>query len=125
MLLSTLGRNCLPDERPADALLDLGLMPERDFALELALRSGRPFMGLRDFTPDPELFVYLPFEVALAERVCPLGLEGDVFAIAGAFLDPDLSSVEQSYPHLTPELVAIAPRGELLSAVARARGTSA
>ena len=115
-ILESLARRARPGERPEELLFDLGLLDERDMALELAARSGRPFAGLRDFVPDPRLFVYLPVPIALRERVCPLVLIGDSLKIASAFLDPDLSYLERRFPNLTVELT-IAPRSEILEAL--------
>ena len=115
-ILESLARRARPGERPEELLFDLGLLDERDVALELSARSGRPFAGLRDFVPDPRLFVYLPVPIAMRERVCPLVLIGDSLKIASAFLDPDLSYLERRFPNLSVELT-IAPRSEILEAL--------
>ena len=117
-VLESLARRARPGERPEELLFDLGLLEEHDFALEIASRAQRPFAGLRDFVPDPRLFVYLPVPIAIRERVCPLVLIGDSLKLASAFLDPDLSYLERRFPNLTVEL-GIAPRSEILEALNR------
>jgi len=117
-LLRALQSNARPGERPEELLIDLGLVTDRDFALELALASGRPLCGLRGFVPDERLFLYLPISVAVRERVCPIVMIGDSLKVASAFLDPDLSRVESRFPKLALELV-LAPRGEILEALRR------
>src|SRR3712207_1586977 len=73
-LLGALAPRARPGERAEDVLIDLGMVDDRDFALQLALRSGRSMVGLRKFTPDERLFLYLPVAIAQRERVCPLVL---------------------------------------------------
>jgi len=117
-VLESLARRARPGERPEELLFDLGLLDEHAFALEIASRAGRPFAGLRDFVPDPRLFVYLPVPIAVRERVCPLVLIGDSLKLASVFLDPELSYLERRFPSLTVEL-GIAARGEVLEALNR------
>ncbi|MGH3003288.1 MAG: hypothetical protein ACRDM1_11615 [Gaiellaceae bacterium] len=107
-----------PGERPEDVLLDLRLADDRDLALALALRSGRPFEGLRDFAPDHRLFLYVPLHVAQRERIVPLVMIGDRLKIATVYLDPDLDFVRSRFPSLGIDLV-LAPRGEVLEALQR------
>lgn len=116
VLADLLVRRSRPGERPEEVLLDLGLLDEGDLALELAFRSGHSFEGLRGFRPDPSLFLYLPFATALAERVCPLELRGDLLRVASAYLDPDLELLHSRFPNLEFELV-VAPRSEILEAI--------
>lgn len=108
--------------RAEERLLDLGLVDERDLALELAACSGRPFNGLRGFRPDAALFLYVPVALALQERVCPLLLVGDSLKIASAYLDPDLTSVRARFPHLELDLV-LAVRSEILAALRAVSGS--
>lgn len=108
--------------RAEERLLDLGLVDERDLALELAASSGRPFNGLRGFRPDPALFLYVPLALALQERVCPLLLVGDSLKIGSAYLDPDLSSVRARFPNLELDLV-VAVRSEILAALRAVSGS--
>jgi hypothetical protein len=115
-LLHLLEGRARPGERPEELLLDLGLVAERDFALEIAVRGRRQFVGLRGFIPDPKLFLYLPVSTAMAQRVCPLLLIGDSLKIASAYLDPDLRSVEMRFPKLELDVV-ISPRSEVLEAL--------
>jgi hypothetical protein len=107
-----------PGERAEDVLLDLRLVDDRDLALSLALRSGRPFQGLRGFEPDHRLFLHLPLHLAQRERVAPLVLVGNSLTIASAYLDPDLSPVRERFPNLRLELV-VSPRVEVLEALQR------
>ncbi len=117
-ILESLARRARPGERPEELLFDLALLDEYDFALEVASRAGRPFTGLRDFVPDPRLFVYLPLPIATRERVCPLVLIGDSLKLASAFLEPDLAYVERRFPNLGVD-ITIAPRSEILEALNR------
>lgn len=117
-IVESLARRARPGERPEELLFDLGLLDEHDFALEIASRAGRPYAGLRDFAPDPRLFVYLPVPIAIRERVCPLVLIGDSLKLASAFIDPDLSYLERRFPTLAVDL-GIAPRSEILEALHR------
>src|SRR4051794_37972059 len=87
-------------ERPEQRLLELGVLSDRDLALEVSMRSGYPFVALRGVEPDPKLFLYLPLELAEQEVVFPLILVGDTLTVAAAFLDPDLSLVTWRFPNL-------------------------
>lgn len=107
-----------PGERAEDVLVDLNLVDDHALALALALRSGRPYRGLRELAPDHRLFLYVPLHLAQRERVCPLGLEDDRLTIASAYLDPELAQVSERFPSLELELV-VAPRSEVLEALQR------
>lgn len=115
-ILGVLERSARPGERPEEALLDRGLVDDREFALELAARSGLEYAGLRGFIPDPRLFLYVPVATAVAQRVCPLVLVDDSLKLATVYLDPDLLAVRTRFPNLDLDLV-IAPRDELLDAL--------
>lgn len=115
-VLEVLQRQGRPGERGEDVLLDRGLLDERELAVELALRSGRQFVGLRGFLPDARLFLYVPLATAVAQRVCPLVLVGDSLKVASAYLDPDLDGVRERFPQLDVELV-VATRGDVLAAL--------
>jgi hypothetical protein len=115
-LLASLAHPVRPGERPEELLLDLGVLDERVFAVELARRSGREFVGLRGFLPDERLFLYVPLAHALVERICPLVLVGSSLKLASAYLDPDLERLERSFPNLRIELV-VAPRRDILEAL--------
>ena len=117
-ILDSLARRARPGERVEELLFDLGLLDENAFALEIASAGSRPYAGLRDFVPDPRLFVYLPVPIAVRERVCPLVLVGDSLKLASTFLDPDLGHLERRFPNLSTDL-AIAPRSEILEALNR------
>src|SRR4051812_18763080 len=116
-LLGALLPRTRPGERAEEVLLDLGIVSDRDFALELSLRADVSMVGLRGFAPDEKLFLSLPVSMAQRERICPLVLVGDSLKIASAYLDPDLSYVRGRFPHLELELV-VAARGEILAALA-------
>ena len=118
-LRAALAGRARPGERPEETLFDLGLLSSRDFALELAARSGLPFLGLRGFLVDERLLLYVPHALALAERVCPIVMVGDSLKVATAYLEPDLDSVRSRFPHLDIELV-VAPRDEILEALSDA-----
>lgn len=105
-----------PGERAEDVLLDLKLADDRTLALTLAMRSGRRFEGLRGFEADARLFLYLPLALARRERVLPIVLVGDALMVASAYLDPDLSYLDERFPRLRLELV-VAPRSEILEAL--------
>lgn len=107
-----------PGERPEDVLLDLKLVDDHALALALAVRSGRPYRGLRGLCPDHRLFLHVPLHVAQRERVLPLELTSERLLLAAAYLDPDLSSVAERFPSLQLELV-VAPRVEVLAALQR------
>jgi len=107
-----------PGERAEDVLLDLKLVDDHALALALSLRSGRPFRGLRDVSPDHRLFFYLPLHVAQRERVCPLRLDDGRLTVASAYLDPDLSPVRERFPSFELDLV-VSPRAEVLEALRR------
>jgi hypothetical protein len=116
-LLGALGPRTRPGERAEEVLLDLGIVSDRDFALELSVRAGLQMVGLRGFVPDEKLFLYVPVTLAQRERVVPLVLVGDSLKLATAYLDPDLSYVRGRFPHLELELV-VAARSEILTALA-------
>jgi Type II secretion system (T2SS), protein E, N-terminal domain len=115
-ILDVLERRARPGERAEETLLDLGLVGDRDFALQLAFLSRLPYEGLRGFIPDPKLFLYVPVATAMVQRVCPLVLVDDSLKLASAYLDPDLLAVRTRFPNLDLSLV-IAPRNELLEAL--------
>ena len=56
-LLAALSVRARPGERPQELLFDLGLLSSRDFALELAVRSGTPYLGLRGFLSTNDLLL--------------------------------------------------------------------
>jgi hypothetical protein len=115
-IVKALARSARPGERAEEKLIDLGVVDERELALELAAGSGRPFTGLRGFVPDPALFLYIPVATAVQERVCPLVLVGDSLKVASAYLDPDLVAVRTRFPNLELDLV-VGMRSEILAAL--------
>ena len=117
-VFESLARRARPGERSEELLLDLGLLEEESFGLELAAQFGVPFTGLRGFDPDVRLFAYLPLPVAMRERLCPLILIGDALKLASAYVDPDLSYLARRFPSLQVDLT-MAPRSEILAALNR------
>jgi hypothetical protein len=105
-----------PDATPPD--LAAVERPERDRALEIALEANRPFTGLRDFTPDPKLFRYLPATLARSQQLVPLLLVGDSLKIASSIPNPDLSLLQRRFPALSVDIV-IAPATEIAAALER------
>lgn len=87
-------------------------------ALAVALAAGIEFTGLRDFTPDPRLFAYVPATLASRECVVPVILVGDTLKVASARADPDLSLVRSRFPYVTLDIVA-APASEIEAALRR------
>lgn len=92
-----------------------------DAALRIAVDAGLPYTGLRDFVPDPRLWRYVPLAHAVAHRVVPVSLSGDVLNLAASTPDPDLSPLSQRFPKLQLAL-HIAPEHEILAALTRAQG---
>jgi hypothetical protein len=90
-------------------------------ALALAMRSGLPFTGLRDFRCDPRLFHYAPLPLALAQRVVPIVIVGDTLKLASASPHPDISLLKQRFPYLAVDIV-IAPGREIDAVLERAQG---
>jgi hypothetical protein len=93
-------------------------------ALASALDKGMDYTGLRDFTPDPKLFHYLPPALAAREQVVPVILVGDTLKIASARPDPDLSLVRTRFPYLQLAIV-MAPITAIEQALQRLPGAPA
>jgi hypothetical protein len=91
-------------------------------ALDVALRHGLPYTGLRDFEPDPRLFHYVPLPFAVQHRVLPLLIVGDTLKVAAASPDPDLSLLKTRFPYLAVDIV-IAPGPEIDRVLERAQRT--
>jgi hypothetical protein len=79
------------------------------------------YTGLRDFTPDPKLFHYLPAALAAREQVVHVILVGDTLKVASATPDPDLSLVRTRFPYLELAIV-MAPITEIEQALQRLPG---
>jgi hypothetical protein len=92
-------------------------------ALDVALRNGLPYTGLRDFEPDSRLFHYVPLPFAVQHRVLPLLVVGDTLKVAAATPDPDLSLLKTRFPYLAVDIV-IAPGPEIDRVLERAQRTS-
>ena len=116
VLLDLIAERARPGERPEELLLDLGLVNDRDFAMELAVRSGLPFTDLRTFVPDERLFLYVPLVTAIQERVVPLVLVEDTLHVASVYAEPRLEGVRRHFPRLLVS-VEIAPRSQILAAL--------
>jgi len=71
-------------------------------ALALSLRTGLPYTGLRGFTCDPKLLLYVPMAMAVAERVVPVILVGDRLKLASAGPHPNLHLLSVRLPYLAP-----------------------
>lgn len=119
--VSALSRPLRPGERPEERLLSLGLLSDRDLALQLAERSGFDMVGLRGLELDPRLFHYVPLDVCERELIVPVAVDADRLTVATAFLDPDLGLVSERFPRLPVDLV-IAPHGEVVEALRLAAG---
>lgn len=94
---------------------------DEELALTLALQSGRPYQGLRDFVPDKRLFVYLPLPIAFAEVLIPLALTDDALVVAASTVDADVRFLRERFPRLAVVLV-VSPRKEILEALRRVGG---
>ena len=105
-----------PGERAEDVLLDLQLVDDQRLALSLACHSGIAYQGLRGFSPDARLFLYVPLAVALERRIVPLLLVGDTLTLATEHVDVDLAFLHERFPNLELALV-ISPRREILEAL--------
>ncbi len=116
VVLELLGKRARPGERPEEVLLDLGLVSDREFAMELAVRAGLPFTDLRGFVPDERLFLYVPLVAAISDRVCPLVLVDDTLHVASVYVDPRLEGLKRHFPKLEVA-IEIAPRGQILAAL--------
>lgn len=91
-------------------------------ALDVALRHGLPYTGLRDFELDTRLLHYVPLPFAVQHRVLPLLIVGDTLKVASATPDPDLSLLTTRFPYLAVDIV-IAPGPEIDRALERAQRT--
>jgi Type II secretion system (T2SS), protein E, N-terminal domain len=91
-----------------DVGLDTGLDDEAcapAHPLELALRYGMRFSGLREVELDARLLLYLPLEICERETVLPLSINEELLHVASASPDPDLETVHERFPELKIELV--------------------
>lgn len=92
-------------------------------ALDVALRHGLPYTGLREFEPDHRLFHYVPLTYALQHRLLPMLVVGDTLKLACASPDPDLSLLRTRFPYLAVDIV-IAPGPEIDRVLERAQRTA-
>jgi hypothetical protein len=92
-------------------------------ALDVALRHGLPYTGLRDFEPDARLFHYVPLPFASQHRIVPMLVVGDTLKVASATPNPDLSLLKTRFPYLGVDIV-IAPGPEIDRVLERAQRTS-
>jgi hypothetical protein len=95
-----------------------------DDALDLAFRTGLPFVGLRDHEHDPELDTIVPPAAARSARAVPLAAAADHVRLAVADPDTDLTALT---PYLAGRRVelAIAPREEVESVLGPADPSAA
>lgn len=97
------------DPTPEPAVgLDAGVDDEAcapAHALELALRYGKRFSGLRQVELDARLLLYVPLEICERETVLPLSINEELLQVATASVDPDLETVHGHFPELEIELV--------------------
>lgn len=91
-------------------------------ALDVAMRHGLPFTGLRDFELDVRLFHYVPMPFAIQHRLLPMLVVGDTLKVASAVPDPDLSLLRTRFPYLAVDIV-IAPGPEIDRVLERAQRT--
>ena len=84
---------------------DLDAASEAEHPLELALRHGRRYSGLRDVALDARLLLYVPLEVCERETVLPISVTEEVLQVATAYPDPDIDLVKARFPALEIELV--------------------
>ena len=95
-----------PTPEPAagvDAGVDDAIAPAH--SLELALRYGKRFSGLRGVQLDARLLLYVPLEICERETVLPLSIDEELLQVATASADPDLETVQANFPELEIELV--------------------
>jgi hypothetical protein len=83
-----------------------------DDALDLAFRTGLPFVGLRDHEHDPQLDTIVPPDAARSARAIPLAFADDHFRLAVADPEADLAALAPSLAGRRVEL-AIASREEV------------
>jgi hypothetical protein len=91
-------------------------------ALDVALRHGLPYTGLREFDADQRLFHYVPLQYAVQHRILPMLIVGDTLKIASATPEPDLSLLRTRFPYLAVDIV-IAPGPEIDRVLERAQRT--
>lgn len=97
--------------------------PSPQHPLELALRHGARYNGLRGVAIDRRLLLYVPLDLCEREMVVPLSVGDSVVEVAAAGPDPDLSIVRERFPQLAVELVfAPSERIAALHAELRAAG---
>jgi hypothetical protein len=92
-------------------------------ALALSLSTGLPYTGLREFTPDPKLFRYVPLGLAADQQIVPIVLVGDTLKLASASPHPDLSLLHSRFPYLTVDIV-LAPGSEIDRVLQRVQGAT-
>ena len=98
-----------PDELNAPAPSDpADEAPSLVHPLELALRHGLRYSGLRGVQVDPRLLAYVPLDICERETVLPLSVDEEALEIASASPEPDLQLVAEHVPGVRIELV-IAP----------------
>ncbi len=81
--------------------------------------AGLPYTGLREFTVDPRMLLYVPYRVAVAQRIVPMTIIANRLQLASAVPDPDLTSLRRHFPGLEID-ITIAPAAEIDSVLRRA-----
>lgn len=89
-------------------------------ALELAVESDKPYLGLRGINPDPNLLLYLPAALARGGQVAPLGLNDNVLQLASTTPDPDLATLRARFPRLVVDL-CVSAAGDIRDVLASMR----
>jgi len=79
--------------------------PAAPHPLELALRHGLRYSGLRDVAVDPRMLLYIPLETCEREMVLALSVADNALEVATAYHDPDLTLIAERFPALSVELV--------------------
>ncbi len=62
-------------ERLGDVLLRLGFVTDEELAMVIAEQAGKPFIDLKNITPEPSALKSIPLNLAKQKSVLPLSLE--------------------------------------------------
>lgn len=92
------------DDATRDLDAERGAEPA-EHPLELALRHGLRYSGLRDVALDARLLLYVPLELCEREAVLPMSVSEEVLQVATAYPDPELELIRSRFPGLDVELV--------------------
>ncbi len=72
--------------RLGEALVDMGLVKDRDIAMALSKQMALPYVNLAKSPPDVTLFQKIPKRMCLKNQLLPFRLEGKVLTVA--IVDP-------------------------------------